>query len=292
MLPLCPVHAAARHLSRLRALGPGSSAPGRRLFPSATGGAVRKRDAVAALRLALGAAGIPTTTQVAPDKVVQVFGGHVARVSGAQFLAAAGVPVATIQLLGRWSSNAIERYIQKAPLLAAPSVPLALLGAQLPPATSAGQAGAPLPIADGARPPQPGHVEAAAGSSGGLPGLAVADGDPLPSVAFVPPTASARGAAQAAASGLVAPLVMHARTRKVHRAAADESAADQGLWAAPCGWRYGGTAFFRLSDRPPAADLCRRCFASAAADGVEEVDSDSSSSSQASTNSTSASSAA
>ena len=33
-LPLCPVHAAARHLSRLRALGPGFSAPGRRLFPS------------------------------------------------------------------------------------------------------------------------------------------------------------------------------------------------------------------------------------------------------------------
>jgi hypothetical protein len=106
---------------------------------------VKKRDAVAAFRLVLEATGVPTTAQVAPDKVVQVFGGHVARVSGAQFLAAAGVPVATIQLLGRWSSNAIERYVQKAPLLTAPSVPLALLGAQRPPATSAVPGGGPPP---------------------------------------------------------------------------------------------------------------------------------------------------
>ena len=45
----------------------------------------------------------------------QVFGGHACRVAGATFLAAAGIPMAVIQLLGRWSSRAIERYTQSAP---------------------------------------------------------------------------------------------------------------------------------------------------------------------------------
>ena len=41
----------------------------------------------------------------------------VLRVSGAQWLSKLGLPVSQIQLLGRWSSAAVERYIQTAPLL-------------------------------------------------------------------------------------------------------------------------------------------------------------------------------
>ena len=48
-----------------------------------------------------------------PDEqgiMVPRFGGHVFRVSRAQFLSRQAVPVGTIQLLGRWTSNAIEKY--------------------------------------------------------------------------------------------------------------------------------------------------------------------------------------
>ena len=46
------------------------------------------------------------------------FGGHSARVSGAQFLAAYGVEVAKIKILARHSTEQIMRYVQEAPLAA------------------------------------------------------------------------------------------------------------------------------------------------------------------------------
>ena len=45
------------------------------------------------------------------------FGGHSLRVTGAQHLAAMGFPVILIQLLARWSSEVVLRYIREAPLL-------------------------------------------------------------------------------------------------------------------------------------------------------------------------------
>ena len=47
--------------------------------------------------------------------------------SGAQFLASAGTPTPLIQLLGRWSSMAVERYIQMAPLSIIPEMPAQVL---------------------------------------------------------------------------------------------------------------------------------------------------------------------
>ena len=46
----------------------------------------------------------------------RLFGGHSLRVSGAQWLARSGVPLALIQLMARWSSNVISRYVAKVPL--------------------------------------------------------------------------------------------------------------------------------------------------------------------------------
>ena len=48
--------------------------------------------------------------------------------SGAQFLAANGIPIATVQLLGGWSSRAVEKYTQAAPLTLAPVAPAVALG--------------------------------------------------------------------------------------------------------------------------------------------------------------------
>ncbi len=46
-----------------------------------------------------------------------LFGGHSLRVTGAQHLAAHGFPLLLIQLLARWSSEVILRYVAEAPLI-------------------------------------------------------------------------------------------------------------------------------------------------------------------------------
>ncbi|CAE7391407.1 unnamed protein product [Symbiodinium sp. CCMP2592] len=95
--PLCPVHAMFRHFARLQEVGRlKSSAP---LFPGSSGDTRSKAESLSFLALVLGVER-------------PVFGGHACRVAGATFLAARGVPLAVIQLLGRWSSRAIERYTQ------------------------------------------------------------------------------------------------------------------------------------------------------------------------------------
>jgi hypothetical protein len=118
LAPLCPAHAASRHLARLAA-GPGVG-PGCRLFPAESGQPSTKRSTVQALTAVLQAAGIRTHTEDHRGRQVAIFGGHLARVSGAQFLAANGIPIAAVQLLGRWSSRAVEKYTQAAPLALAP----------------------------------------------------------------------------------------------------------------------------------------------------------------------------
>ena len=45
---------------------------------------------------------------------------RVCKVSGAQFLSRMGYSLEDIQLIGRWGSDAVKRYIQEAPLAATP----------------------------------------------------------------------------------------------------------------------------------------------------------------------------
>ena len=45
------------------------------------------------------------------------FSEHVCRVSGAQFLTRIGYGLESVQLIGRWGSEAIKRYIQDSPLM-------------------------------------------------------------------------------------------------------------------------------------------------------------------------------
>ena len=118
---MCPAHAALRHISRLRAAG--LWLRGGPLFPDAAGGTWAKGDAVLLFRRVLLAAGVALTTVDHEGHVVQLFAGHAARVAGAAWLASRGVPTPIIQLLGRWSSTPVERYVQAAPLALAPEIP-------------------------------------------------------------------------------------------------------------------------------------------------------------------------
>ena len=116
--PLCPVHAAARHLARLRALG--ADSPNGPLFPDRLGGRLGGHAGEGPHRLR----GRHSPGHRPGRRGPQVRR-HAARVTGASFLVANGVPLPTVQLLGRWSSVAIERYSQAAPL-AFPQADLAL----------------------------------------------------------------------------------------------------------------------------------------------------------------------
>ena len=124
--PLCPVHAADRHLRRLRLTGAGYlDGP---LFPSSSAAVRSRAEAIQALTQTLQAAGLPTEFADADGTLRPLYGGHALRVTGAQFLAGNGVPVPVVQLLGRWSSKAVERYTQGAPLALAPQVASIALG--------------------------------------------------------------------------------------------------------------------------------------------------------------------
>ena len=121
VLPLCPYHAARRHVDRLKAAG--AWARGKPLFPDGAGRTWAKGEVVLFFRRVLLAAGVALTTTDHTGAVVQIYARHLCRVAGAAWLTGRGVPTPIIQLLGRWSSTAVERYVQAAPLVLAPAVP-------------------------------------------------------------------------------------------------------------------------------------------------------------------------
>ena len=51
------------------------------------------------------------------DDGVSLYTGHTFRVSGAQRLAAMGIPEITLKLLARWASDVVLRYAREAPLV-------------------------------------------------------------------------------------------------------------------------------------------------------------------------------
>ncbi|CAE7559110.1 unnamed protein product [Symbiodinium sp. CCMP2592] len=160
--PLCPYHAALRHVSRLRRAG--RWVRGAPLFPDGTGETWEKSAAILFFRRVLLAAGIQLTTTDHTGATVQLFNGHLARVAGAAWLASKGVNTPIIQLLGRWSSAAVERYVQAAPLALAPDVPRHIDEVEIVsvrPAYGAAVSSTGAAAASSSRPP-----------------LALADGDP------------------------------------------------------------------------------------------------------------------
>ena len=130
VLPLCPYHAARRHVDRLKAAG--AWARGKPLFPDGAGRTWARGEVVLFFRRVLLAAGVTLTTTDHTGAVVQIYARHLCRVARAAWLAGRAVPTPVIQLLGRWSSTAVERYVQAAPLVLAPAVPGRVLNQEPP----------------------------------------------------------------------------------------------------------------------------------------------------------------
>ena len=166
--PFCPYHAGVRHLQRLSLFEDASRATARFAFPAQDGMELRKTAVTTAFRRTLAAAGVATTRPDEAGRPQQRFQGHVCRVSGGQWLIALGISVTVVQLLGRWSSAAINRYIQTAPLLQLPAVTTqAFLGQQeVPSQAISGCSGA---VKGGPAPPVSGGPgDAAASGSDGV----------------------------------------------------------------------------------------------------------------------------
>ena len=247
---LCPYHAAERHLVRVQAhpmFKPGLPFP---LVPTADGNTAAKTEMIDMFRNTIAATGTALTRPDDANVELQRFGGHVMRVAGAQFLCHQGVAISTIQLLGRWTSNAIERYLQSAPLLRLQHVaPTVLHGVStfttVVESDVVHDVEEPIPVEDDDDPVQDAKV-------------------PDQRLAALGDQVQSLFQSLDALKGVVeAPdkiLIHRKRSTIVHEGESDEKADRPAEWRTKCGWAYGFTNFFRLSAIPSSYRKCRKCF--------------------------------
>ena len=107
----CPYHLAKHHMDWLEA-SHYSSDPDAPLFPNAKGGMPTKASVVSTFE----AIGRLLNQAIWSEDGLRLFGGHTARVTGAQLFAALGIDVNKIRILARHSGETIMRYVQDAPL--------------------------------------------------------------------------------------------------------------------------------------------------------------------------------
>ena len=107
----CPYHLLLPHLEHLRGHF-GQLLPGLPVFPTPSGGVVAKAAMVKSIEEVASCLGLPLHDELNRPR----FGGHTLRVTGARWLAALGLPLVSIQLLARWESETVRRYISEAPL--------------------------------------------------------------------------------------------------------------------------------------------------------------------------------
>ena len=279
---LCPWHASERHLVRLNSGPSRGSRTTSPLLPDRHGGVMTKVAFVTALRDLLQHVGIQVHVETDEGKKIPRFGGHSLRVSGAMMLASAQVPLHLIQLLGRWSSSAVERYTQNAPLVTLPSLPAGVFRQEdvsLPPAVHTPR---------GINPATPGLTPAP--STPSAPAV-VRQRDPrVPEVCNkVAHLEEEIAAIRALIKRPELSLVVRPRSQVVHKAIVEEQSNLPQVWQTKCGWAYGCSKFFRLQELDSGFQPCKKCFpdtdSSAGVDDERGVSSGSESSSSESSSS-------
>ena len=260
--PLCPWHAAQRHLNRLQNLKHQLGVRDLPLFPGARGETLPKEAFVGHVRSTLLAAGIECSRPNEVGQLEERFQGHVLRVSGAQFLCMIGLPGHLIQMHGRWTSTSVLRYLQQAPLH---SVPVAAAQALSCGQSSAAVAMTVQPLSELLSP----RFSQAVGSAAGSDKSGEAREPPLKKPACQLEHAGQRELEKlrselaGLARAVKAPAevwIQNPRTKKVHRPTGDELTSGSDMWAARCGWPYGMRRHFRLASLSDNAIKCRRCF--------------------------------
>lgn len=132
---LCPFHTALDYMTDLKSFFGTAwldSKARRPLFPDRLGRFLSKAAVVAAVRQAAHLAGEVLVAHGPDGSERQRFSEHALRVAGAQMLARHHVELYIIQLIGRWGSQAILRYVQEAPLLHSSSIAIRVFPADGP----------------------------------------------------------------------------------------------------------------------------------------------------------------
>ena len=308
---LCPYHSMKRHMARLAARGPTALSPRAPLFPGPGGGVMTKDQFVSATRAALQACGV-TTTREYEGVQLERFTGHIARISGAQWLHNIGIPMQMLQVLGRWASLTIMRYLQSAPLQVLPATAATALvqgpvaartegpWVLVSPPETQGQPDSIVDVDDS-------DVDRAGPSSHRAKRRRRQQREPSPPVPGVeshgetPEDPASRaevlvlreevGALQSALEQLQSPVsyIVQGRSRRHHRIAIPEAANHPASWATVCGWKYGLSQFYRANTIGSNDRKCCRCFQTEQ-DGREESSQSQSGSERGSDDSSSSSS--
>ena len=278
---LCPWHAAERHLVRVslhRHLRGGDQFP---LFPTEEGRTPSKYLVINAFRKLISELGIPIDRIDPQGRSVARFGGHVMRVSGAQMLASSGIHIQLVQLLGRWSSQAIERYVQESHMTQVPNIPSeVLVGDDL----QRGARDLRSSVGDAAQPRQieaPEVVPSASEAAGPPPWDAISAG---PSQDDFDQLQLQVEAIRSTMNKPKEVYVARYRARVLHIGMMEELNNPPHAWRTKCGWCYGLTNFIRLAEVHPGSRQCKKCF------GLGDQDSSDSDSDSSSLSSSSASS--
>ena len=250
---MCPWHCAERHLIRLAghpAFRSGCSFP---FFPDHEGRVISKAKFIDLVRRVLHSAGIPLVYHDESGHEFPRFGGHCLRVSGAMMLAAAGTPVSLIQLLGRWSSTAVERYIQQAPLAAVPSIPGNILNDS--------QDGS-ADVSRSVQVPNPSTPAALATRQSRQEGSS--SRETRQQINGMVTKLAALESEVKALGGLIArpqeTLIVRHRSTIVHQSAVEEQQNEPVTWHTRCGWYYGCKRFFRVPAISDKQRRCQKCF--------------------------------
>ena len=147
-----------------------------------------------------------------------------------------------VQLHGRWSSLAVQKYLQDAPLLMVPGVVARALSSGE--AAAHGTAEHGVLVADAPRSQEATSAQDGADAQGAAESCLPARRDAEIEALRLQFSARTQEASRS--------LVVNTRTRRAHRPDESESATRPELWSTACGISYGNTRFFRQK--------CRRCF--------------------------------
>lgn len=262
---LCPWHAGERHLVRLSLHPKLTRSHHLPLFPTDQGMAASKYLMIQAFRRVIAATGTPTTRPDPQGRELQRFSGHVLRVSGAQLLASSGIPVQLIQLLGRWTSQAVMRYVQESHMVQIPNLPLAVAGTH----NQVKHTGE-IPIAVVEEQPQSAHPAPFTAASEQDQPEEAQENQPVHPPRDLSALQAQIDAIQLAIQRPPQAFVARHRGKVLHIGMMEELHTPPHSWKTRCGWSYGLTNFIRLSEVHVGARKCQKCF-----DLADERDSDS-----------------
>jgi len=186
----------------------------------------------------------------------RLFGGHSLRVTGAQWMASLGIPLATIQLVARWSSEVVARDVGEAPLQALTSTYRRAAAAK-----SLGCFGGEAPL----------DIKALRSQA-----LSLSE-EVLTNFRNELVRAAASTSVDPRFSSFMSlPFVVrpHANGRKskIHRVATrDTGTRARAEWHTSCGWKFGHTDH-KFCSNPLAESQCRGCFRLPGGDAESEDD--------------------